>query len=231
MKLTQLTSAILAGGLLLGAASVKADDAATGPFTTSGSVAFTSDYLYRGVSQTGNAPAVQGSLAVSHESGFYAAVWASSINFAGSLEIDPSVGYSFSSGDVTYDMGVLYYGYPQSTAIDGGVDADFVELYGSVAFGGAKFGLAYSPDFTYETDESLYLNAGYGTELSGVGLSAYVGYNTGDAIETLFGVDDYVDYKLAASKEIGGVGFELALIGTDLDDVDEEIVLTVSKGF
>lgn len=236
MKLSKLSSALLAGGLLMTAVSAQADEA-SGPFTTSGSVAMTTDYFYRGVTQT-DSPALQGNIMLSHESGAYFNVWGSNVNFAGNLELDPSIGFTGKAGDVTYDVGVLYYGYPNSTAIDGGVNADFVELYGSVAFAGAKFGVAYSPDFTYETDSNIYLNASYGLEVgAGFTVSAYVGYSMGDATETLF-VDDYLDYKVAVSKSVLDLTAELAVIGSTLDEDDVgdlaesgAVVFTVSKAF
>ncbi|MFX7396945.1 TorF family putative porin, partial [Acinetobacter baumannii] len=84
---------------------------------------------------------------------------------SGELELDPSIGYSFSSGDVTYDIGVLQYGYPEDTK------KNFTEVYGSVAYAGAKLGVAYSPDFYAETGKSLYTYVSYGTEVAGFGVS------------------------------------------------------------
>ena len=86
MKLTKISAAVLSASMLFVAASANAADEA---FTTAGSVAMTTDYLYRGISQTSGAPALQGSLSVSHESGLYATVWGSSISFASGLELDP----------------------------------------------------------------------------------------------------------------------------------------------
>lgn len=235
MKLSKLSSALLAGGLLMTAVSAQADEAA-GPITTSGSVAMTTDYFYRGLTQSDSA-ALQGNIMLSHESGAYFNVWGSSISFASGLELDPAIGFAGKAGDVGYDVGVLYYGYPNSTAEAGGVKEDFAEVYGSVSFSGAKLGLAYAPDFYAETGKMIYLNASYGTEVAGFGLSAYVGYSLADEDE--FGVKDYMDYKVAVSKGVLGVTAELAVIGNTLDE-DEALggyaesgaaVFTVSKAF
>ena len=50
--------------------------------------------------------------------------------------------------------------------------------------------------------------------------------------------DSYIDYKVAASKSVKGLGVELAYIGSDIDDSDlagnistGRAVLTVSKSF
>lgn len=238
MKMSKITAAVLAAGLLSGAVSANAADSA---FTTAGSVAMTSDYLYRGISQTSGAPALQGSLSVSHESGLYATVWGSSIAFASGLELDPSIGFAGKAGDVGYDVGVLYYGYPHSTAAEaGGGQYDFVEFYGSVSFSGAKLGLAYADDFFGETGKSLYVSADYGTEVAGFGVSAHVGlnlldddyYGSGLALDE----DSYIDYKVGVSKAVQGVTLELAYMGSDLDDAivpdgEGTFVLTASKSF
>lgn len=215
MKLSKLSTALLAGSLLTMGMTAKAEEA-SGPFTTSGDVTMTTDYFYRGVTQS-DGPALQGTLSISHESGMYFTLWGSSINFANNLELDPSIGFSGTSGDIGYDVGVLYYGYPNSTAPDGGTKADFVEFYGSVSYAGASLGLAYAPDFTYESGKNYYVNASYGTEIAGIGLSAAVGYNFGDGTETLFG-DKYMDYKVAVSKSFLDVTAELAVIGNDLEE-------------
>jgi hypothetical protein len=55
MKLSHLAKALLASSMLFTAVNANAAD----PITVTGSAALTSDYLFRGVSQTGNNAAVQ----------------------------------------------------------------------------------------------------------------------------------------------------------------------------
>src|SRR5262245_57859430 len=72
----------------------------------SGQIAATSDYVFRGVSQTDGHPAVQGSLAYRTLSGFYIGAWASSLDKndwfypAGTAEVEIDVfagfGHAFS---------------------------------------------------------------------------------------------------------------------------------------
>lgn len=63
---------------------------------TSGTIALASDYVFRGVSQSNEDPALQAGARVDTEAGLYAAVWASRIDFAGapaaSAEIDYVIG-------------------------------------------------------------------------------------------------------------------------------------------
>src|SRR3546814_1722778 len=68
--------------------------------TIAGSAAVVSDYRFRGVSQTGEEAAIQGSIGVSHSSGLYAGVWGSSIDLVAAdgadlnTELDFYAGYS-----------------------------------------------------------------------------------------------------------------------------------------
>jgi len=235
MKLTKLSAAVLAAGMMFSAAAQAEGEA----FTTAGSLAITSDYLYRGVSQSSNTAAIQGAMSLNHSSGFYATVWGSSIEGGVSpngLELDPAIGYTGSAGDVTYDVGVLRYGYP------GNSDRNpFTEVYGSVSMSGAKLGLAYSDDFFGETGESIYVYLSYGKEIAGLNFSAYAGVNMFDEIDV---ADGYVDYKVAVSKAVSGITFEAAYVGSDLSDddclafsaIDDTLcegraVFTASKGF
>lgn len=237
MKLSSLAKALLASSMLFSAVTASAAD----PITVSGSAAFTSDYLFRGVSQTGNNAAVQGAMTFTHESGAYLSLWGSSIGFTeGGLEIDTLLGYSGKAGEVGYDVGVMHYGYPSA---DG--DLGYDEFYASISTMGAKVGLNYSPDYFAKSEKFMYLYASYGTEVAGIGLSASLGMNKFDSAMMMSkalgttGMDDsYMDYKVAASKAIGGVTVEGAYIGSDIDEMEcaggvceGRFVLTVSKGF
>jgi hypothetical protein len=82
----------------------------------SGNVALTTDYAFRGITQSDGSPAVQGGFdAAFGTSGVYAGAWASNINFGtggSNLELDIYGGYKTPLGPVTLDVGALYYMYP-----------------------------------------------------------------------------------------------------------------------
>ena len=84
-----------------------------------------SEYIFRGIAQTGGKPAVQGGFDYTHPSGFYAGTWASNISWLedfgaysrSSLEWDFYAGYKNTfpgADDWNYDIGTLYYYYPGS---------------------------------------------------------------------------------------------------------------------
>ncbi len=237
MKLSSLAKALLASSMLFTAAHATASE----PITVTGSAAFTTDYLFRGISQTGNNVAVQAGMTATHESGAYFSVWGSNISFTeGGLEMDALLGFSGKAGEVGYDVGVMHYSYPSADAALG-----YDEIYASVSTMGAKVGLNYSNDYFAKSDKFMYLYASYGTEVAGVGLSASLGMNKFDsaammsnALGTTGTDDSYMDYKLAASKAIGGMTIEGAYIGSDIDDTEcggglceGRFVLTASKSF
>jgi uncharacterized protein (TIGR02001 family) len=192
MKLSSLAKALLASSMLFTAAHATAAE----PITVTGSAAFTTDYLFRGISQTGNNAAVQAGMTATHESGAYASVWGSSIaSGAGGSEMDLLLGYGGKAGEVSYDVGVMHYGYPGA---DGAVGYD--EIYASISTMGAKIGLNYSPDYFAKSDKFMYLYAGYSTEVAGVTLSGNLGMNKFDS-------------NAMMTKALGTTGYRRQLYG------------------
>jgi len=75
----------LLNSLILAALAVPslamAADAPASPHTVTANVGLTSDYIFRGISQTSGNPAIQGGIDYAHSSGFYAGVWGSNISW------------------------------------------------------------------------------------------------------------------------------------------------------
>ena len=243
MKLSKISSAVLVSSLM--AASV-----AQAAVEVSGGVALTNNYLFRGVSQTENGMAVQGELTAAHKSGLYASVWGSSISFGGGADGDTGAGmegnmlfgYASSVGDVEYDVGVMRYFYPGADKKDGANRLSYNEVYGSVGYKGATFGLNYSDDYFNESGKFLYTYVGYEMELmENLTGSVHVGYNKlFDDAEALanFGAEKYVDYSIGVSYAVGGVDLGLAYVGVDSDGKDafealgvNKVVFSVAKSF
>ena len=112
-----------------------AADAPVADFTPSANVAIVSNYLYRGISQTGANPALQGGFDLAHKSGAYIGVWSSSISFLGDsstatsagAEFDTYLGYKGQAGKLAYDVGFLRYNYPGDYGTN--IKADTNEYY------------------------------------------------------------------------------------------------------
>ena len=199
----------------------------TKPFTVNGSATLTSDYRFRGISQTDKGFALQGSMTVTHSSGVYASVWGSSIDDyvanGGDQELDLIVGYKKTVGGTTFDVGGLYYYYPGSSAVSANYNSDFLELYGSVAqtFGPAtaKLTANYAPKSAALSlgkgkEDNLYLNLGLSSPLPNtpVSISAAVGRTFTKSF--LSGGDTYTDWSLGASYTQGAMTFGLTYVDT-----------------
>lgn len=219
------------------AAAVSSAEAApaASAFTITGSAAIVSQYRFRGISQSDNKPAVQGTFTVAHASGLYVSVWGSSasannaVNIGGT-EIDVYGGYTHALGKsgVTIDAGLYGYIYPGSSKAVG-IDESYYEIYGSLSktFGPviAKAGVYWAPSqryFNRFATPTRYNMYEYG-ELSAsipntpLALHGHLGH-TGGGFD--YAGHDYIDYTVGASLKWKALTFDLSLVGTDLSRRD-----------
>jgi uncharacterized protein (TIGR02001 family) len=190
--------------------------------TITGGATVVSDYRFRGVSQTGEEAAIQGTINVTHESGLYVGVWGSSINFNGGTELDIYAGYSREiTPGLTADLGLLYYYYPKN----GSFATDFFEPYFSLsgALGpvNAKVGVAYAfeDQSALADDDNLYLYTDLNTAIPGTPfkLKGHVGYTDG-ATSGFSGAisGDYWDWSVGAEASYKALTFGVAYVDTDV---------------
>ena len=203
----------------------------------SANVALSTDYVWRGVSQTDNGPAISGGFDYAHSSGLYAGVWASNVDFGdgddSNIEMDIYAGYGGEFMGVSFDVGVLHYDYASEN------NNNFDEVYVGLGYGFLSAKVSYSSDGFAESDDATYYEIGADFELPwGVGLALHAGRYDVDA-----GSEDYSDWRVSLSKELVGLNFELAYTDTDMSDsectsyagddnlCDGRGVFTVSKEF
>ncbi|WP_235566491.1 TorF family putative porin [Lysobacter sp. Root667] len=142
-----------AGLLALGA---RADAA-----TLTGNAALTSDYVWRGSTQTQGDPAAQAGFKFAGDSGFYGSVWGSNVEFApathASSELDFTVGWAGKlSQDWALDVNVLHYRYPSTT-----VDLNWTELNGTLTYADNYWlSLGYSNEALGSRDSGVYTQLG-----------------------------------------------------------------------
>jgi len=166
---------------------------ASSPHSLSANLGFTSNYIFRGTSQTGGKPALQGGFDYSHSSGIYLGTWASNISWLedfgayrhSSMEWDFYGGYkgSFGKSDFTFDVGTIGYVYPGSRNA-GVASADTWEIYAGLGwkFLSLKYSYALTNYFgakinNQDTDGTWYLDFGVNYPIgdSGVSLIAHYG--------------------------------------------------------
>ncbi len=208
--------------------------------SVSANVSVTNNYIWRGLTQTMNEAAVQGGIDYASDSGFYAGTWASNVKYGAddvySYEHDIYFGYAGEAGDISYDVGYLYYNYDTEAGYD------FGEIYGTVGYGNFSATLYVlanvepdegpGEDFGFGSTTYLSLDYAYALE-SGTEVGVHLGSHQGDFSESFNGVPgDYMDYALTLSKD----GFGFMISGTDLDDSgpdaydNDSVKFTVSYG-
>lgn len=182
--------AVAAGALMVGGTARAETDVAF-------NVGVATDYIFRGVDQTGFYDEGQAFGGVDATSGsFYAGAWISNTgsNPAQFIEYDLYAGWKPVVGPVTFDLGVIYYGYTDSDA--GGSESDLstfeVKAAGSFAAGGATWGGAvyWTPNFSGDFD-GLDDNAGFYYEVNG----AYT-FSNNATLSGAIGAADVEDYAI-----------------------------------
>jgi uncharacterized protein (TIGR02001 family) len=183
------------------------------PHSISANVSLTSNYIFRGISQTGGDPAIQGGFDYGHSSGFYLGTWASNVGWiedfqgydSGNVEIDLYGGYRGSIGDTdfTYDVGAIQYWYPGDKG--GAVSADTTEIYGAA---GWKW---FSAKYSYYVSDEVFgfadAQGSYYLGLSGSYPIAETGVTVGATWGTFKfknnGNQDYEDWSVSATYDMG----------------------------
>jgi uncharacterized protein (TIGR02001 family) len=177
----------------------------------SANVSFASDYIWRGMTQS-DGPAIQGGFDFAAESGFYAGLWGSNVNFndgAGS-ELDYYFGYGFEVGNIGVDIGYLAYDYPKNET-----GLDFEEIYVGLSMGDLGLLFAMGQDGAPDYTEVSY----------GIG-----------AVSLSYGqYDDYGD-NLGISYGFGCGSYDCALTYSDFSDDgyggdEDALVFSVSASF
>jgi uncharacterized protein (TIGR02001 family) len=214
----------------------------------SATVAGTTDYTFRGISQTDGGPAVQGSFGwskdfdiSSQKVGLYASAWGSNVEFNDNdqayLELDYSGGITTTVAGVKLDAFGIYYNYPTAASA---LNYDYVEA----GFGaGYDFGLAavngqfyWSPDFFGGIGDAYYFSGNVSVPLPFKLVAAgHVGHSTFDSSAAT----DYTDWSLSLTRNILGFDLSVSYVDTDLSEgecfgtnnCDARGVFTIAKSF
>lgn len=188
-------------------------------FTWSATATGTSDYVFRGVSQSDEDPTIQGSVGIGYGM-FYAGVWASGIDFGpgedADIEVDYYAGFKPTWGPATFDFGLIYYDYPGYTD-----DADLLELKGGVSGEVAKSltagaTLYWSPDYNeyeYIVYEGTLAYALPTFHVFAPTISGTVGHYDWDTA----GFADYTYWNAGLALAVEKLTFDFRYWDTDID--------------
>lgn len=222
------SSALALSALLVGTA---------GAGELSGDLGIVSDYVFRGVSQSNQNPALQGGLTYSFENGLYFGTWASQVDFNSdaNAEVDLFVGYGFDiTENVAADVQVLRYVYPD----EGSLNYNEV-MFSLTVLEKLSATLAYTDNvYNYDVD-GYYVGLGYGITLPGeLTLTPTVGYSKFDAGAVSDRSESYLDWALSLSRDFGPVSASLSYHDTNSKGeslfgelAESRVVLGFSVGF
>jgi uncharacterized protein (TIGR02001 family) len=222
----------------------------TSAITISGSATLTSDYRFRGVSQSDEGMAIQGGFTIAHESGFYVGTWGSNLagwgTFGGAnMELDLIAGFKLPVGEGTLDAGLTWYMYPS-----GASETDFAELYAKLSGTVGPIGLtgtvAYAPKQEAlgnwfpvaapadpgDKEDNLYLagDATYAIDGAPVTLKAHIGYSDGNPGlgpngTSVAPTGTYWDWLLGIDiVPISGLTLSAAYVDTDISEAEANLI-------
>ena len=203
----------------------------------SANLAVTTDYVFRGYTQTSEDFAVQAGVDWEGGGGWNFGVWGSNLDFgagdSASAEVDLYGGYSWQVNNVSLSAGFIYYAYPGADSDPG---YDFIEGYAGLGYDFEAVSLSaalhFTPDNFGETGTGWYLTGGLASALSdALSVDANIGFSQ---VTPDFG-EDYLDWNLGLSYSFSLLALDLRYHDTDAPDCagscDSRIVLSVSTGF
>ncbi|MDY0122869.1 TorF family putative porin [Sulfurimonas sp.] len=209
------------------ATSIFANEDSTG-INVSANMSLTSNYVWRGMTQTKDSPAIQGGVDLEYK-GLYAGVWGSNVDFGAndnnSLELDIYGGYAGEIAGIGYDVGYIQYAYPNKSD-----EYNFGEAYVGVSKEWDKFGLSAKQSFGIETDDTNpedFYEVGASTSV----LPYEIGFDAS------YGNYDNIGYYYSLGLNRSFEKFDLSLAYIDFShDTDsaadeDNVVATVSFAF
>lgn len=207
--------------------------------SVSGGISLVSDYRFRGISLSGSDPALQGTINLNHDSGFYAGTWASSLDggdLYGHTEIDLYGGWSGKiAPGTTFDAMLAYYAYPNGDDTAG--RSDYFEGTAKLSrdFGPVKgtVGTSYSwEQKAIGGGDNVYLFSDVAAPLGSMPLTlkAHVGYTDG----ALAPDGHYADWSVGVDWIVGPLTLGLSYVDTDIaraHAVDSAVIFSIGASF
>ncbi len=240
---------VMAGALALPAiagGSVKDQPASEGrTWSRSMNIGVTSDYVFRGLSQRDEKPALQGGIDIGYGI-FYAGAWASMIDFGldsewggafnrnvATTELDLYAGIKPTWGRLNFDFGVIYYMYPgaRDKAPYVTLELDYVELKAGVStspFQNLTTGVTvfYSPEYTGKQGAVTSVEGAIAYELPKFGaftptIGGLLGASFGDVNDGFVaanGDDSYMYWNIGLSLGVDALTLDFRYWDTDISN-------------
>ncbi len=235
----KFTKSILATALLAGAGVAQAE--------LSANLGVSSNYYFRGITQTDDAAAVSGGIDYGHDSGLYIGTWMSNVDFGGKedVEVDFYAGFANEIGDtgIGYDVSAWYYWYPGAGGDQQNGELDYTELSASLSYWWLTGTIAYTVDAEQDgdniapfQDDDLYYNLSIdpGWSYEGFAPTAFIGYYSFDKDGDDYPVStdpddptgsadfDYTHWGIGISKDAGDFGS----FSINYEQIDDKVDFT-----
>ncbi|WP_163936362.1 TorF family putative porin [Paraferrimonas sp. SM1919] len=214
MKKTKLAALVITAGSLL-ATPVMAE--------VSLNAGVVSNYLWRGLTQTNGAAAVQGGIDFESDSGVYVGSWASNVDFGDgtSYELDFYGGYAGEVSGFNYDLGVIYYAFPD------GEDSNATELYLSAGYDFISMTYSKQIQSDWDANNVSYLEANAEFELT---QSLTLGLHAGKWLGSDTDEDTDINASLTRSTDQGDISL-LVSKSSAVDYDDAQVVVGYAVAF
>ncbi len=182
-------------------------------------IGVTSDYIWRGVSQSGKSASVSGGIDYADERGYYAGAWVGSLAEEAGSELDLYFGY----GSDQFELGYIWYRYPDND------DIEFGEIYGSFSYNALTAGLAYTVNNGSANDDAqfaegdIYYYLSVGADISDKQSWAFTlgSYSYDNPAEDDSTLDDYLHgaVDFITHSDMGDFSFTLTSTNAEDDEV------------
>lgn len=208
----------------------------------SGTFTLASNYVFRGLSQNGNKPTVQGGLTYEFASGIYGNVWGSNVDFeapngaTATVELDTILGIRNDIWEgLTYDINIARYHYP------GAHHSNYNEFNGLLNYKIIQLGLSYTGNYAGTHGHGTYYSAlltydipeAWFTRITNLSFQAGMGYYDLAAVAG----NNYKNYLIAINKKLNDT-YTLSLQWTGTDgkanlppNDNNQIIGTVTASF
>ena len=229
------------------------------PGEFSGEVAFATDYAFRGISRSAEAPVIQGALGWAHSSGVHLGSFASLVDYEertrndASMQLDLFLGYRARIEFFEYDFRGTFRLHPNAR---GGLNYDYWEwgprLGYHHAWASVFLHYQWSQDFFRGSGDGHYLALETAIPLPGpiplpfewpgdVGLALDLGVGRQwTEAEAVRGVADHFEWRVGLQADVLGFSLGLHYVDTDLSDgrcragrdvCDARVVFRLARGF
>jgi len=189
---------------------------AASAFTVTGNVAVTSDYVWRGNSQSAGHTAIQGGFDLSKTpiSGLTAGVWSSSLSAGNKIDLYANYGFKLAAVDVS--VGYIHYNYSATAAgIANFSEANVAASYAGLTLKASKGVAGAASDYYYEANYSYDV-----AQIKGLNIGLHYGDDR---------ASNKSDYGIALNYPI--FGLDASVSYTDIEQGNAITAFTVKKSF